>query len=147
RKLSAASQWMARSSKLKRGTRSSFLVIMNSPRAIANVVKECAQNTSQQYKVAQPLQRPFPEPYGPGNMRVSWQPIGFWTVGVSENVNHISPSHTRRIVNAGLLKSIPAQLLCPSFGLVEHVFATTKAQAVGRTGLDASGFQAYRSPV
>src|SRR5262245_43916155 len=138
---------MARSSKLKRGRRSSILIIMNPPRAVANVVKERAQNASQQYQVAQPLKGTFPEPHGPGNVWVSRQAIGLGPIGVSEDVNHVCLTHTGRIVDTRLLIAVGAQLLGSPFGFVEQVFATAKAQTVCRTSLDAGRLQTDSCPV
>src|SRR5688572_26991804 len=109
---------MARSSKLKRGTRSSFLIIMNSPWAIANVVKKRSQNASHQHQVTQPLQGALPEPDRPGDLWVSRQPIRLGPVGVSEDVDNVRTAHPGRIVHTCLLEPVGSELFGPAFSLV-----------------------------
>ena len=79
----------------------------------------------------------FPEPDGPGNVRVARQSVGFRTVGMSENVDHIGPAHIRRIVDVGVLEPASPELLRPAFNLVEQVFAFSETQAMRWASLNA----------
>src|SRR4029077_9272376 len=115
----------------------------------AQVVREDAQQTSDDGNVSDPLERLLPEAHRPRNVRVSWQAsVKFGIAGIVEDIDNVSAFDSGWIVDSGVCEAgMIAKLSRARFREFLHFGLGAEVQAAGRTRLNAGGLQALRNPV
>src|SRR5260370_9344721 len=113
------------------------------------MLHEEANQSPNQGAVAKPLQRTFPEFYGPRNMRILRQAaVELRMRGVMQHVNDAGSANAVRIVTAGIREvGVVAKLFRAAFSKELHIVLAAKVQAARRAGFDAGGLEAFADAI
>src|SRR5438876_10703882 len=100
-------------------------------------------------QVPDPLERTFPELYGPWNTGILGQAtVGLRVAGIVKHIDDVRAADTGRIVDPCVLEArLLSQLLRPGFCEFLHFRFRAEMQASCGARLDASGLQALVDPV
>src|SRR5438876_1735339 len=114
-------------------------------RAVAQIVHEEADQSSNHRNVAEPLQRAFPQLYGPRDVGIFRKAaVNFRLSRVMQDVDDAGSANARRIVHPGVREiGMLAKLLRALAGAVQHVVLGAEVQAARRAGLDARGLEPF----
>src|SRR5580698_1448229 len=113
-------------------------------------VMHCHSNDAAYHRhIPQPLQRAFPQPHRPRDLRILRQPtVQLRMFHVVQDVDHMGSTHSLRIVNSSIRESgMLAKLLGAGLRQFLHFQLGPKMQAASRARLDASRFESYRHAV
>src|SRR5437667_1663860 len=118
-------------------------------RAVAQIVHEEADQSSNHRNVAEPLQWAFPQLYGPRDVGIFRKAAVNFRLGrVMQNINHASAANAWRIVDASVREiGMIAKLLRAPFRKELHIFFAAEVQAAGRAGLDARRLEPFTDAI
>src|SRR5256884_6741345 len=118
-------------------------------RAVAQIVHEEADQSSNHRNVAEPLQRAFPQLYGPRDVGIFGRAAVNFRLGrVMQNINDTGAADAWRIVHSGVREiGMLAKLLRAPFGKKPHILLTAEVQTARRAGLDARRLEPFADAI
>src|SRR3989440_1584035 len=118
-------------------------------RAVAQIVHEEADQSSNHRNVAEPLQRAFPQLYGPRDVGIFGKAAVNFRLGrVMQNINDTGAADAWRIVHAGIrVVRMLAKLFRAPFGKKLHILLAAEVQTARRAGLDARRLEPFADAI
>src|SRR5438445_7542093 len=118
-------------------------------RAVAQIVPEEDDQSSNHPNVAEPLQRAFPQLYGPRDVGILRNAaVTFRLGGAVQYVDDAGSANARRSVHSGVRAiGMLAKLLRAPFGKKPHILLTAEVQPARRAGLDARRLEPFADAI